>query len=144
VATDALPHYRVDDRGDEGQSRRERDYNGRRFSTYAEKGSTYDVERTKNEAEIRTKDACGHRHRSRRLIGVTAAQTAPQEKPLLSDQVFKNVQALKGIPVDEFLGTMGLMAAALQFDCSDCHVNAGTRTWTGPPTRRERSRRAGW
>ena len=50
------------------------------------------------------------------LIGVTAAQTAPQEKPLLSDQVFKNVQALKGIPVDEFLGTMGLMAAALQFD----------------------------
>ena len=28
--------------------------------------------------------------------------------------------------MDEFLGTMGIMAASLQFDCSDCHVNAGT------------------
>src|SRR5437867_4210344 len=54
------------------------------------------------------------------------AQTAPQDKPLLAEEVFKNVQALKGIPVDDFLGTMGIMAAALQFDCSDCHVGAGT------------------
>ena len=62
------------------------------------------------------------------LIGAVfaVAQAAPQEKPLLSDQVFKNVQALKGIPVDDFMETMGLMAAALQFDCSDCHVGAGT------------------
>src|SRR5438045_1077587 len=59
-------------------------------------------------------------------VGLAAAQTAPQDKPLLSDQVFKNVQALKGIPVDDFMETMGLMAAALQFDCSDCHVGAGT------------------
>ena len=61
------------------------------------------------------------------LIGVAfaGAQTASQQ-PLLSDQVFKNVQALKGIPVDDFLETMGIMAAALQFDCSDCHANAGT------------------
>jgi photosynthetic reaction center cytochrome c subunit len=28
--------------------------------------------------------------------------------------------------VDDFIQTMGLMAAALQFDCSDCHVGAGT------------------
>ena len=62
------------------------------------------------------------------LIGaaLAAAQTAPQEKPLMAEQVFKNVQALKGIPVDDFLETMGIMAAALQFDCSDCHVGAGT------------------
>ena len=72
------------------------------------------------------------------LIGaLTAARTAAQDKPLLSDQVFKNVQVLKGIPVDDFLGTMGIMAAALQFDCSDCHVNAGTANVIGPPTRRE-------
>src|SRR5205809_1335139 len=58
--------------------------------------------------------------------GLAAAQSASQDKPLLSDQVFKNVQVLKGIPVDDFLGTMGIMAAALQFDCSDCHVGAGT------------------
>ncbi len=58
--------------------------------------------------------------------GFAAAQSASQEKPLLAEEVFKNVQALKGIPVDDFLGTMGIMAAALQFDCSDCHVGAGT------------------
>jgi photosynthetic reaction center cytochrome c subunit len=58
--------------------------------------------------------------------GLAAAQTASQDKPVLAEQVFKNVQVLKGIPVDDFLGTMGIMAAALQFDCSDCHVGAGT------------------
>src|SRR5205823_14695042 len=58
-------------------------------------------------------------------VAFAGAQTAPQQ-PLLSDQVFKNVQALKGIPVDDFLETMGIMAAALQFDCSDCHAGAGT------------------
>jgi hypothetical protein len=55
-----------------------------------------------------------------------AAQTAAQAKPPMSDQVFKNVQALKGIPVDDFLDTMGIMSAALGFDCVECHVNAGT------------------
>jgi photosynthetic reaction center cytochrome c subunit len=59
-------------------------------------------------------------------VGLAVAQTAPQDKPLMAEQVFKNVQALKGISVDDFLQTMGLMAAALQFDCSDCHVGAGT------------------
>src|SRR5262245_16061352 len=58
--------------------------------------------------------------------GLLAAQTASQEKPLLAEEVFKNVQVLKGITVDDFLQTMGIMTAALQFDCSDCHVGAGT------------------
>ena len=78
------------------------------------------------------------------LIGaLRAAQTAPQAQPLLSEQVFKNVQALKGIPVDEFLGTMGIMAAALQFDCSDCHVNAGTANvdWAADTPRKIMARR---
>jgi photosynthetic reaction center cytochrome c subunit len=56
-----------------------------------------------------------------------AAQSASHTDPkLTSDQVFKNVQVLKGIPVDDFLGTMGIMCAALGFDCSECHSNAGT------------------
>ncbi|HTS74722.1 MAG TPA: photosynthetic reaction center cytochrome c subunit family protein [Bryobacteraceae bacterium] len=53
------------------------------------------------------------------------AQNAGSQKQL-SDQVFKNVQVLKGIPVDDFLGTMGVMSAALGYDCSECHTNAGT------------------
>src|SRR5438552_9079570 len=65
------------------------------------------------------------------LVGIigtalAAAQTASPDKPVLAEQVFKNVQVLKGIPVDDFLETMGIMAAALQFDCSDCHAGAGT------------------
>jgi hypothetical protein len=78
------------------------------------------------------------------LIGaLTTAQLSSQDRPLLSDQVFKNVQALKGIPVDEFLGTMGIMAAALQFDCSDCHVNAGTANvdWAADTPRKIMARR---
>jgi hypothetical protein len=60
-----------------------------------------------------------------------SAQAAPQSTSaqrtsLASDKVFKNVRALKGIPVDDFMGTMGIMCAALGFDCSDCHVGAGT------------------
>jgi photosynthetic reaction center cytochrome c subunit len=77
------------------------------------------------------------------LIGaLTDARTAAQDKPLLSDQVFKNVQVLKGIPVDDFLGTMGIMAAALQFDCSDCHVNAGTEKvdWAADTPRKQMAR----
>src|SRR5580658_1229743 len=58
--------------------------------------------------------------------GLAAAQSATPQKPLMSDQVFKNVRALKGIPVDDFMETMGLISAALSFDCSDCHTNAGT------------------
>jgi hypothetical protein len=57
-----------------------------------------------------------------------SALAAPQAspKPEMSDQVFKNVQVLKGIPVDDFLGTMGVMSAAVGYDCSECHIGAGT------------------
>jgi photosynthetic reaction center cytochrome c subunit len=74
---------------------------------------------------------------------LTAAQSPPQDKPLLSEQIFKNVQVLKGISVDDFLGTMGIMAAALQFDCSDCHVNAGTEKvdWAADTPRKIMARR---
>jgi hypothetical protein len=44
----------------------------------------------------------------------------------MAEQVFKNIHALKGIPVDDFMETMGLISAALSFDCSDCHTGAGT------------------
>jgi hypothetical protein len=47
-------------------------------------------------------------------------------KPLTSDQAFKNVQVLKGIPLDDFMGTMGVMTGSLSFDCSECHTGAGT------------------
>ena len=79
------------------------------------------------------------------LIGASlqAAQNAAQDKPRLAEDVFKNVQALRGIPVDDFLQTMGVMAAALQFDCSDCHVGAGTDKvdWAADTPRKRTARR---
>jgi photosynthetic reaction center cytochrome c subunit len=49
-------------------------------------------------------------------------QAKPEQKPLMAEDVFKNVQVLKGIPVDQFMGTMGFIAAALSMNCSECHI----------------------
>ena len=56
----------------------------------------------------------------------TAQAPAATAKPLMVDDVFKNVQALKGISVDDFLLTMGIMCAAVGSDCVGCHPAAGT------------------
>ena len=50
-----------------------------------------------------------------------AGQVGPEPGAPLSEQVFKNIQALKGIPVDEFMDTMGMFASSLGYDCSSCH-----------------------
>jgi hypothetical protein len=39
----------------------------------------------------------------------------------MSENYFKNVQVLKGIPVDEFMDTMGMFASSLGYDCASCH-----------------------
>jgi len=43
------------------------------------------------------------------------------QKPLMAEDVFKNVQLLRGIPVKEFLDTMGFFSAATGMNCIDCH-----------------------
>jgi hypothetical protein len=70
--------------------------------------------------------------------GVAGGQTPPNAQaqqavqasaaavnPVMSDQFFKNVQVLKGIPVDQFLGTMGFIAASLSVNCTECHRAGG-------------------
>ena len=61
----------------------------------------------------------------------------------MSEAAFKNIRVLKGIPVDEFMGTMGLFSAALSFCCKDCHVGAGTSDphWEADPPRKVTARR---
>src|SRR5262245_17023188 len=61
------------------------------------------------------------------LVGGQAAPAAP----LVSEQVFKNVQVLKGITVNEFLGTMGVFSAALGMSCEDCHQADDSKGWAG-------------
>jgi photosynthetic reaction center cytochrome c subunit len=61
------------------------------------------------------------------LLGVVQASgqaAAPAQKPQMAEDVFKNVQVLRGISVDEFMGTMGFIAASLSMNCVDCHVIA--------------------
>src|SRR5215813_8091919 len=56
-----------------------------------------------------------------------AQQTA--QKPLMAEEVFKNVQILKGIPVNQFMETMGFFAASLAADCTFCHVTESGGSW---------------
>jgi len=60
------------------------------------------------------------------LAGVAASRAQSQPKSQKAEDTFKNVQVLKGISVDDFMGTMGIMSAAVGFDCSECHIGAGT------------------
>ena len=65
------------------------------------------------------------------LLGATVArgQTAPAEqRPILSEQAFDNITVLRGIPVKEFMETMGFFSAALALNCSDCHGGSAS-TW---------------
>ncbi|MBI2189577.1 MAG: photosynthetic reaction center cytochrome c subunit [Acidobacteria bacterium] len=59
------------------------------------------------------------------VIGVHASPAQnppPAPAGRMAEQVFQNVQVLKGIPADEFLDTMGMFASALLFDCVSCHA----------------------
>ena len=65
------------------------------------------------------------------LLGVAAAsgQPAAEQKPQMAEEVFKNVQVLKGISVTEFMGTMGFFSASLGLNCTDCHVSDSSSDW---------------
>jgi len=65
------------------------------------------------------------------LIGaiVVFGQAAQQPRPQMAEEVFKNVTALRGIPVDEFMDTMGMFSASLSLNCIDCHTAESVGTW---------------
>ena len=70
--------------------------------------------------------------------GQTAPAQAPDgQAPQMAEQVFKDVQVLKGITVDEFMDTMGMFAAATTKDCTGCHapeILSGSRDAFAKPT----------
>ena len=61
-------------------------------------------------------------------VVLTRGQAATETKPLMAEDVFKNVQVLKGTTVNEFMGTMGVFSASLGMSCEDCH-NADDSSW---------------
>lgn len=56
-------------------------------------------------------------------------QGVPGDKQPVAEDVFKNVQVLKGIPVSEFMATMGFFAASLGLNCVYCHVPESLEDW---------------
>jgi hypothetical protein len=61
------------------------------------------------------------------MLGSAVGQSpAPARK--ISAEYYKNVttSTLKGLTPSDFLGAMGVMTAALGYDCSNCHPGAGT------------------
>ena len=65
-------------------------------------------------------------------LGGTAGargQAGTEAKPQMSEEAFKNVQVLRGISVDQFLGTMGFFAASLSLNCTDCHTAESGGSW---------------
>src|SRR6266567_8438920 len=72
---------------------------------------------------------------------LASGQAGLAQKPQLAEEVFKNVQVLKGIPVDEFMSTMGVFSAALGMSCEDCHA-ANDNKWENFAIDNPRKRRA--
>jgi len=58
-----------------------------------------------------------------------SAMAGADQKPQMSEDAFKNIQVLRGIPVNEFMGTMGFFAASLGMNCTDCHGDASAGSW---------------
>src|SRR5262245_33570481 len=65
-----------------------------------------------------TQPSCGGEETMRAAVQAQAA-AAPQQ---MAGTAFKNVQILKNIPVDEFMGAMGLFSAAVSMCCLECHA----------------------
>ncbi len=57
------------------------------------------------------------------------AHAQTEQKPVMAEQAFKNVRVLKGIPVDQFMATMGFFSASLGETCTDCHSAESGGSW---------------
>ena len=77
-------------------------------------------------------------------VALTFAQGPAGEGAPMAEEVFKNVQILKGIPVDQFMGTMGFFSVSLGSTAPIVILTKAAAIGRGMPTRiRESRRRAG-
>ena len=63
------------------------------------------------------------------LASAAIVAQGTSDRPQMAEEVFKNVQLLKGIPVDQFMGTMGLFSASTGLNCTDCHLDESGGNW---------------
>ena len=62
-------------------------------------------------------------------MGLANLEAQTPQKPAMAEQAFKNVRVLKGIPVDQFMATMGFFSASLGETCTDCHSAESGGNW---------------
>jgi hypothetical protein len=57
--------------------------------------------------------------------------TSPAAAPRapMAEEVFTNVQVMKGVPADQFLASMGFISNALAVNCTYCHLGEGGGGW---------------
>lgn len=56
------------------------------------------------------------------LSAICGAQTAPPSPSKTAEQVYKNIQVLKGVPADQLIPAMQFIAASLGVQCDFCHL----------------------
>ncbi len=71
---------------------------------------------------------CGAMVVSLLSASVMGQAPAPETSPM-AEQVFKNITVLRGIPVDQFMGTMGFYSSATGLNCTDCHTSESGGDW---------------
>jgi len=65
------------------------------------------------------------------LLGaaLAVAQTGSAQRPPAAEEIFRDIQVLKGISVNEFMTAMGFFSASLGADCTFCHVPESGGNW---------------
>lgn len=61
--------------------------------------------------------------------GQRVTQAPPAKKELMAEDVYKNIQVLKGVPENQFLATMGFFSASIGESCEFCHDDESS--WAG-------------
>jgi hypothetical protein len=66
------------------------------------------------------------------LLGMSSAngQAGPSERSRMAEEVFKDVQVLRGTTAKQFMDTMGLFASSLNANCTSCHVEESGGDWS--------------
>ncbi|PYU29283.1 MAG: hypothetical protein DMG32_00495 [Acidobacteria bacterium] len=73
--------------------------------------------------------ARAHGQIAAQTAGQQIAQQPPAQKELMAEDVYKNIQVLRGIPENQFLATMGFFSASIGESCEFCHDDESS--WAG-------------
>jgi hypothetical protein len=55
------------------------------------------------------------------VVRLSAQQLPAVQPPVVTENLFRNIQVLKGIPIDTFFDVMGMFASSMGEDCTFCH-----------------------